>query len=315
MMTTDDQYVIIAGLPRSGTTSLYTYLMRHPALCASTVKETQHFLPAGRGEPVASLATYATFFHHCREQVYRLEASASYFYGGEQIARVISEQLGAARIILILRDPAERLFSYFTHEKMFGNLPKSVVFEDFLRTASQPDAAIIRRDLVSPLASGYYVEYLAGWQRYFDDSLRVLFFDDLKRRPVGLVQGVCTWLGIDPGFYAEFEFTAENRGALYKNKRLHMAARAVNTRFETFLRNRPMLKRALRGLYYGVNEAQADRPILRPETYAALTAIYRPYNDQLYAWLQAHGYPISGWLAAYAPTARPAADPAALESD
>lgn len=299
-MTTSEQYVIIAGLPRSGTTSLYTYLMRHPALCASTVKETQHFLPAGKGAPVAPLATYATFFQHCREQAYRLEASASYFYGGERTAQAIYDQLGSARIILILRDPAERLFSYFTHEKMYGNLPKAVVFEAFLDEAMQGRGAfagLAPDSAESPLSSGYYINYLPGWQRYFAGSLRILFFDDLKRKPLELVQGVCTWLGIDPAFYAGFEFTAENRGALYKNKRLHMAARAVNTRFETFLRNHPTLKRALRSLYYGINEAETERPVLRPETYARLAALYQPYNVQLRAYLTQHGYPVSGWLA------------------
>jgi hypothetical protein len=75
-----------------------------------------------------------------------------------------------------------------------------------------------------------------------------------------------------------------------------MAARAVNGRFETFLRRRPGFKRAVRALYYGLNEAHDERPFLHPDTYAQLNARYRPYNERLATFLQTNGYPVGGWL-------------------
>ena len=47
-----------------------------------------------------------------------MEASVSYFFGGAKTARIISEQIADVRLLFILRDPAERLFSYFTHDKI-----------------------------------------------------------------------------------------------------------------------------------------------------------------------------------------------------
>ncbi len=291
----DFSHLIVAGVPRSGSTSLYTYLLHHPEICGSTVKETQHFLPAAEENPVAPLSQYLSFFSLCDKQKYLMEASPSYFFGGEQVAQVIKQQLQRPKLIFILRNPVDRFFSFYTHEIMFGNLSKHITFDEFINSPETKEKQLIH--------SGFYINYLLAWYESFGTDIYLIFFDDLFNYPLRVMQSLSNWLIIDPTFYEDFEFTQENRGAVYKNRKLHMASRAINGRFETFLRRNLGIKRLLRTLYYAVNESQAEKPVLSPKAQEYLKNVYRPYNQELYRFLFEKGVPISGWLLDFAPIA------------
>ena len=293
MLKSPYHHLIVAGVPRSGSASLYTYLLSHPEICGSTVKETQHFLPASYGQSVASLTQYLTFFSLCDQQNYYMEASPSYFYGGKKVARKIEQQLEDVKLIIILRHPVDRFFSYFTHEIMFGNLPKTVSFDQFVFAPQTTEKGLIR--------SGFYVDYLAEWFDVFQQTIYISFFDNFFGNPKQVMQSLSTWLEIDPMFYEKFEFTRENRGAIYKNRTLHMMARAANGYFETFLRRNLTIKRWLRTIYYAINESTMDSPSMSKETRDHLEEIYKPYNQELCRFLLDQGVPVSGWLQAYAP--------------
>src|SRR5688500_8554449 len=56
--------LIIAGVPKGGTTSLFRYLAQHPDICAARNKELRYFDAVRYGEPVAPLSSYAEHFGH-----------------------------------------------------------------------------------------------------------------------------------------------------------------------------------------------------------------------------------------------------------
>src|SRR6185503_15252511 len=104
--------LIIGGVHKAGTTSVFTYLSQHPDVCASSVKEIGFFMPLKYGEQLPSLQEYAQYFSNCvSSKRYLLEASPSYIYGKEVIAERIKKELGVSiKLIFILRNPADRLF-------------------------------------------------------------------------------------------------------------------------------------------------------------------------------------------------------------
>ncbi len=58
--------LIIAGVGKAGTTSLFWYLSQHPGICASDVKEIQYFTPLSEGDGVLPpLSEYARHFAAC----------------------------------------------------------------------------------------------------------------------------------------------------------------------------------------------------------------------------------------------------------
>src|SRR3954453_7759178 len=85
--------VLIAGVNKAGTTSLFVSLSEHPRVAPSAVKETRFFLPARYGKTVPPEDVYDQYFTVLPDTRARLEATPSYFYGGGSLARVIDERL------------------------------------------------------------------------------------------------------------------------------------------------------------------------------------------------------------------------------
>lgn len=59
------------------------------------------------------LSTYQAYFSKCAGKRYILESTPGYFYGGSAIVEAIGETLKDAWIIVVLREPIERLLSFF----------------------------------------------------------------------------------------------------------------------------------------------------------------------------------------------------------
>ena len=67
-------YLVIGGVPKAGTTSLFAWLSMHPDVCASSLKETRFFLDASSPLPSAkrftgeNLQEYGRFFRDCPKE-------------------------------------------------------------------------------------------------------------------------------------------------------------------------------------------------------------------------------------------------------
>src|SRR5688572_22585305 len=85
--------LVIAGVPKAGTTSLFSYLTQHPEVCGSDVKEPRYFNPLRLGSELGPIEDYAAHFGHCAGQRYAMEASPGYSYGGGPLARGLREAL------------------------------------------------------------------------------------------------------------------------------------------------------------------------------------------------------------------------------
>jgi hypothetical protein len=178
---------------------------------------------------------------------------------------------------------------------MVGDIHKDTVFENFLESASV--------DSWRSIESGYYAQYLRGWFQYYKDSIKILFYDDLKHSPLRrLMEELCNWLSISSNCYQDYEFTKENRGIVYKSKKIHLFALGLNIRFERVLRRQQKFKRFVRYLYHQVNEAEEERKrednlVMQPQTRAYLKEVFAPHNKELFRLLIDSDQKISGWLA------------------
>src|SRR5688572_28049600 len=124
--------LIIAGVNKAGSTSLFHYLSAHPAICGSRDKETCYFLPVLYNEPLAPISRYESQFSGCGPSRYRLEATPGYITGGKRMVETISETLGSVKIIIILKEPVDRLVSFFKRKKATLKLPLDMTLGDFI---------------------------------------------------------------------------------------------------------------------------------------------------------------------------------------
>lgn len=291
--------LIVVGVTKTGTTSLFTYLSSHPEVCGSTIKEVSYFLPLRWGKSIAPLADYSHYFDHCFASPYRLEASPAYFFGGQVIAKKIKEILGEVKVIIMFRDPVSRLYSFYNFHKQQLHLEHEISFKDYIaKCGSLSDEDLKKEEnyIYFALAGGKYIDYLEPWIDCFGNDLQIYFFEDLKKDTKSFLMIICKWLGIDDEFYSAYNFVIENKTTSYRWKYLHKLALSFNRKNEILLRKYISVKRCMRNFYYKFNEGRkAEAMDFADREY--LEAYYRPYNKKLRSVLIRHGCDqLPSWL-------------------
>ena len=305
--------LIIGGVNKAGTTSLHTYLSWHPAICGSIIKETNYFVPLLYNKELPPIDKYMEYFRDCNSQnKYLMESTPRYIYGGEKIAKRIYEQLGMIKVIFLLRDPIQRLFSYYRHMKDNGEVSQNVLFDAYVGKATKDFSVLTKGKIhkyinvyeenvyIRGLAQGFYCDYLTGWYNIFGDSIKIYHFEGLKNNPIQLMKQICNWLEIDSSIYESATFSIENKRINYRSKRIHKILLSINDKFESFFRTHYYLKNSLRSMYYLFNESKSKKEIISDSILKQLELLYEPYNKQLVRLLCSKGYSdYPNWLDKY----------------
>jgi len=300
--------VIIAGVNKAGTTSLFVALSEHPQVAPSAVKETQYFTPARYGRPVESPSVYEGYFTGSEGRRARLEATPSYFYGGAPLARLIDETLSNPRVIVVLREPVSRAISFFQFQKTRLRIPEELSIEDYLAhadTLSPADFLDPANERYFAVGGGCYADFLPAWlERFAPDRLLLLSFEDLTADPARVLRETATWLGLDPNLLPDASLAAENKTTAFKSRRFQRLALSVNDRFERFLRRHPGMKRRVRAIYWRFN-GRAARGQVSDDVRRELGERFREPNERLAAQLRAAGLALPAWLSESKPVGTP----------
>ena len=249
--------LIIAGVNKAGTTSLFTYLSQHPQVGSSRIKEACYFLPIRYGDEPAIIEEYLSLFEHIHSTPVIMEATPGYFYGGMPLINQINSTLPDVKIIILLRNPTDRLISFFNFMKSMLLLDQNMSIDSYIRkcrTLSRQDLKDKNNNPYFGIEGGFYNRYISDWIDQFGDRLNILFLDDLKRNPGEVFVELCEWLGVESDFYNDFDFSVENRTAQYTNKRMQQIALFINVKSESLFRKFPIAKQCLRGIYAFLNQ-------------------------------------------------------------
>jgi hypothetical protein len=164
---------VILGAQKSGTTTLYGQLARHPAVMPALRKEV-HFFDA----PPRPIEWYRAFFPRRRALEARRQAvghavtgEATPFYLMHPLASVrLRAALPRARLVAILRDPVERAVSGYHHAVRMGHETRAIeVALDPENEETRPYVEEGYDDPACPtrlrgyLARGHYAEQLTRW--------------------------------------------------------------------------------------------------------------------------------------------------------
>ena len=216
----------LAGAPKTGTTSLYYYLKQHPDIYMSPVKEPCFFASEMRAEnfsPEFSTAIrqssqnlvkylegpmsgpspggivterddYLKLFKNVGTEKAIGEASVCYLWSATAPAHIHAE-IPQAKIVLILRDPAERAFSQYLQYAVSGLLTHS--FRRHVELCLRNEAPTL--GLVRPfLEYGLYYEQV---KRYLDlfssNNVRIYIHETAWQNPASLLRDLFGFLGVD----------------------------------------------------------------------------------------------------------------------
>jgi hypothetical protein len=292
--------LVIAGVAKAGTTSLFNYLAQHPEICPSDVKETRYFDPLRFGEALPPIETYAAHFRHWQGERYALEATPTYFYGGRPIASAIREALPQVRVLVILRDPSDRCWSDFRFEQSRGRVPADMDFDTYLDRCETLRAQGVdrRRENRSftGLVDGCYADWLEDWFAEMGNRLKVIYFDDLSSDAPATIAEICSWLDLDAGVVDQFDLAVENKTEQVRSQAVQQMALAVNRRAEGFFRRHPTMKRRLRAVYYLANREPAELTVSASAA-KRMAEFYQPCDARLASIVETMGVARPPWLA------------------
>jgi hypothetical protein len=292
--------LVIVGMGKGGTTSLFWYLSQHPDICASHEKEIKYFAALlDGGDATPPLEDYAVHFEHCDDERYAMEASPQYFHGGRRVAEAMTSVLDRPRVLVSLRDPVDRLWSQFRFVKTrFGPVPEDMTFEEYAERSERVwREGLPRSPETLPywhLAGGIYADHIEPWFEEFGDAFRVVFFEDLVADPARTVTDLARWLAIEVTPISTFTFSVENRTVPIRSAGLQRMALLANR--EELLGRHRRLKAPLRRVYYAINRRRKS-DTMPPEVEGHLRDIVAPANERLAAILTARGYvDLPAWL-------------------
>lgn len=266
---------LIIGAQKSGTSSLASALKRHPEIYLPDAKEAQHFgkVPdeeiGGEG--------YRDFFSGWSGERLIGEATPEYLLI-PAAARQIAKFAPGAKLIAILRNPVDRLYSSYWHSQRAGQVYPT--FEAFL------DGQISARGAAQPMvgANIVYGHYVNQLQRYFDlgvdpAQLLVLLFDDLVGEPAETLATVQEFLGVRP-LLKKLPQDNSNQNSILPPVGRRMVVRIKKA-------NHPLGARITR-----ITQRPNPAPSMNRFTRMGLVEYYRPYNDALGVLL---GRDLSEW--------------------
>jgi len=218
---------LILGAKKAGTTALYDYVTQHPQVTPAFRKEISFFNGYhGRGQ-----LWYRSLFPTVFGQRIKIlkhggpvltgEATPDYLWRADCAGRV-KALIPKVKLIAILRNPVDRAFSHYNHNRRFGFEERS--FEDAVDAEAErleterlqaPDAhRQVHFMHHSYKARGAYVDQLVRWFEVFPrEQFLVLKAEDLKQEPEQALRRVFGFL--DLPYHAPTEFRKLN-SAVYE---------------------------------------------------------------------------------------------------
>jgi len=223
----------IIGAPKAGTTSLCSYLDQHPEVYMSAIKEPnffadeireEHFDPKARqgmardhrdlrkffsgpmhdkrfGGIVTEWEDYRRLFSNARNEAALGDGSVCYLWSPTAPDRIAS-RIPDAKILVMLRDPAERAYSQYLHGVSNGAIRWS--FREHIQRNLRHGSTQFCVHYPF-LEFGLYAEQLRRYQERFQHNVWVGFHQDFQDRPLEVYRDICRFLEIGDEFSPSME--------------------------------------------------------------------------------------------------------------
>jgi hypothetical protein len=292
---------LIIGAGKAGTRSLYSYLQQHPEVYMSPIKETNFFALEGEeinfkgpkanqeinSWSINNLEDYQKMFDSVQSEKAIGEASPLYLYSPKAPDR-IKHYIPHAKLIAVLRNPAERAFSNYNYFSIPEVEPLS--FENALqaeteRINNQWEWIWHYKNL------GFYYSQLQRYYKIFSpNQIKVYLYEDIQADSQKVMSDLFNFIGVDPNFIPN---TYKKYNVTYKVK-----SKALLNFFEkpnlikNFIRNlvpdtirKPMAAKVYR--------SNLVKPQLEPKIISELIEVYREDILRLQDLIQRD---LSAWL-------------------
>ncbi len=188
---------LICGTQKGGTSSLHSYLKKHPDICMANRKEVHFFdneTNFSRGKP--DYFKYHSYFSPKKNHRIMGETTPIYMYWDNAPGRIFDYN-PKIKLIILLRNPIERAYSHWNMQRNRGfdnfSFWDSLNIEEERRMESYP----LQNRKHSYTNRGFYLKQLKKLWSYFPrDRVLILKSEDLKGEPEKTLNHICNFLQI-----------------------------------------------------------------------------------------------------------------------
>jgi hypothetical protein len=283
--------LFLVGQPKSGTTALHQFLGQHPEIFMSSIKEPHFFCrdfhlesdlyyQAHRFFDFREESEYLELFAQAKGEEILGESSTNYLYS-QVAAENIYKFNPETKIIIILREPADFLYSLHSHYVKFTEENEPDFDRALAKETSRRQGKFDSPRVTSPSYLYYSdrVSYYDQVKRYYDifdrSQIKVILFEDFRAENERIYREVLEFLDVDPTFIPQYESINVNKEVrfqalnnLVNNPILkNISKNLISQEFNEFIRDQIVE----RFLWH-----QAPKPKMPEETKIKLMQQYQP---------------------------------------
>lgn len=275
--------MVIIGAQKAGTTSLNNYINEHPEILGHHQTEFSYFLDdaeyAGNYSEVFN--RYFTKGNNASSK--RVVAKNVGIYTSDLAIARLHKHNPDCKLVFVLRDPVARAYSSYAMGKYRGWFKKD--FSEIKDVIENGDTG--GRVYKYFIELGLYANHLRTIYDFFPkEQVRVVLFEDLKKRPEVVCKEIFNWLQVDDSFVPSLS-KKHNVSAKPKSKmlattlnRLRKRRNIVNRLLRLVLPNR-LYSRVGNYLMEFNKSEKREKPITQ-EMIQYLQRFYSPHNAELY---------------------------------
>lgn len=199
---------MLIGAGKSGTTALQNYMQQHPQIFIPRHKDPSYLALIGEKPPqpgddpeglnyhpyaIYDSEEYLALFEPAEAGQLAGDISTMYMFHSKAAENIL-QYCPEAKIMAILRHPADRLYSRYLHLARDGRHHETPLETIFDRSSIWWR----RNDLIH---EGLFYQHLKRYYDRFDASqLKIFLYDDLQADEEGLTREIWRFLGIDEDF-------------------------------------------------------------------------------------------------------------------
>lgn len=287
---------IIAGERRSGSTSLYHLLKKHPQIGMLDQADFDYFIEpelfsrtphksneTRNWDKTHSLDEYESYFKDCSGVIGQKDADLLWWPDAHIR---LKEYLPDTKFIIVLRNPVERAASQYYNEWSKGR--ETMSFKEALHLEEERLTTPWSRLHLVYKARGCYVESL---RRFFEniprERVKVVILEELNANKEKVLADVFEFLNVDVEAGLSIPSIHTNKEAALVRKSFSLkpglkiifdlwdrVTEAAVVRIHRHKAGRDRLRNALRGFYYTSMRKKSD---LKPTIENSLYEFYKPY--------------------------------------
>lgn len=258
---------VIIGAGKSGTTAIHEYCDQHPEVFMTRVKETNFFELEDQKisytvkedperlhhypQSINNLEDYKNLYLEAEGTEKALgETSPMYLYG-KRAPTNIKKNVPEIKIVAILRQPIDRLYSRYLHLSRDGHQPTEH-FEDAL---DQSTIWWKRNDLVT---EGFYYTHLKRYYDLFNEKqIKIFLYEDLRQDSERIMRELFDFIGVDstfrPSLETEYNVSGKPKNPIIdkligSNSILIKTAKSIAPNLISRLKNSPAAQKQLTDL-------------------------------------------------------------------